>query len=76
MIPFKAFRQARKRAGIPKFCYPTAPVHTPKSLIRPHKKFPGVGPRAYRICNTVREKSGACAGDGLAGGGLEGPASP
>ena len=57
MIPFKAFRQARKRAGIPKFCYPTAPVHTPKSFIRPQKKFPGVGGSGYK--RHIKEKSTA-----------------
>ena len=113
MIPFKAFRQARKRVGIPKFCHPTAPVHTPVSSapkrnspawavaatkdtskknlrrtveIAPVLKFlkhcptprkiPRRRPRAYRICNTVREKSGACAGEGWAGEAPEGPASP
>ena len=29
-----------------------------KKSILPPKKFPGAGPRAYRICNTVYKKSG------------------
>ena len=44
--------------------------------IRPQKKFPGAGPRASRICNTEYENRGPVPGKGLAGGGLEGPASP
>ena len=34
---------------------------------QPQKKFPGAGPRAYRIRNTVCENWGACAGEVWAG---------
>ena len=44
--------------------------------IRLQKKFPGAGPRADCICNTVRENRGACAGEVWAGEAPEGPASP
>ena len=47
----------------------------PQNFLRPQGKFPGAGPPGGGFCNTVCEKRGACAGEGLAGG-PEGPASP
>ena len=54
-----------------------------KKFIRPQKKFPGAGPRAYRICNTIcnpgglrwgRSRRGRLGGTGLSlrGGSLQG----
>ena len=45
-------------------------------FIRPQKKFPGAGPRAYRICNTVCMDWGLCRGKVSPGEAPEGPASP
>ena len=39
-----------------------APVRKFPKFIRPQKKFPGAGPRAYRICNTVCIDGGLCRG--------------
>ncbi len=44
--------------------------------IRPQKKFPGTGPRAYRICNTVCDIGGLRRGKVSPGEAPEGPASP
>ena len=52
------------------------PVRIPKNFIRPQKKFPGAGPRAYRNCNTVRENRGPASGKVSPGEAPEGPASP
>ena len=60
----------------PAYGYGFAPVRIAEKHIRPQKKFPGAGPRAYRICNTGRENRGACAGEVWAGEAPEGPASP
>ena len=62
----------QRRRGFSRF----APVRSPQKFIHSQKKFPGAGPRAYRICNTVCNHQGALRRGGLAGGGLEGPASP
>ena len=44
--------------------------------IQPQEKFPGTGPPDIPYLQYRIQKSGACSGEGLAGGGLEGPASP
>ena len=44
---------------IPSGCFPSAPIRQLQNPARPPKKFPGAGPRAYRICNTVCENRGA-----------------
>ena len=46
----------------PAYGYGFAPVRIPEKHIRPQKKFPGAGPRAYRICNTGRENRGPVPG--------------
>ena len=37
-------------------------LHIANCSIRPQKQFPGAGPRAYRICNTVCNTGGLCRG--------------
>ena len=44
--------------------------------IRPQKKFPGAGPRAYCICNIVCSFRGPAPGKVSPGEAPEGPASP
>ncbi len=44
--------------------------------IRPQKKFPGAGPRAYRICNIVCKNRGSVPGKVSQGEAPEGCASP
>ena len=71
-----AFRQTHKKAGISEFCHPTAPARNLPKIHPPQKKFPGAGPRAYRICNTVCKTGGLAPGKVWAGEAPEGPASP
>ena len=43
---------------------------------QPQKKFPGAGPHTHRTFQCDMQNRGPAPGKGLAGGGLEGPASP
>ena len=45
-----------------------------QTTVQPQGKFPGTGPRAYRIRNTVRENRGPAVGKGPGGGRLGGRA--
>ena len=76
IVPFKSFCRARKGAGIPKFRRPTAPIRKFQKSIRSQKKFPGAGPRAYCICNTVCKTGDLAPGKVSQGEAPEGCASP
>ena len=83
IVPFKAFRQTHKRSAFRSSVARPRPSANSQKFIRPQKKFPGAGPRAYRICNTVcndgglrrgRSRRGRLGGTGLSlrGGSLQG----
>ena len=76
ILLFKAVCQTHIRAGVPKFYQTTAPVrHLPKTHPPPkeipRRRSPGIPYLQYRMHGW-----GPVPGKGLAGGGLEGLASP
>ena len=80
---FQSIPPNAKKAGIPEFRHPLAPIRQPQNPIRqpqnpirPPKGIPRRRPPGVPCLQHSTQNRGPCAGEGLAGGGLEGPASP